>query len=915
MRKSVVSVFFVSIFILGAFSPALSSAKAQTSSPPREPTYQEPCRPGQPCEDENGELFFIPTEESLSSPNAIGDSDDYGYTLSSTTFSWIGANNGTDTGIDDYWDITGAITLPFSFPFYENTYSTLYITGAGYLTFTDGNVTRFDTIPDDNEPNNFISVLRQYFSYSGSNVYYKDFGTYFVVQWNKLKDSDGGEYTFEAVLYPNGNISFQYRTMPDTNWGYYCSTSGIENNTGTDGLAYWDDCNRPANANSAVLFTRPGPSARVGAYPLYLGEFAYSQDVDEFTFTLTNNGNLGTDVYDMTATTAPLGGGWSVGLFDAGAGTPLSDTDADGVVDSGSLAQGVSKEILVRVSAPAGLTLGAAIKTYVDISSSLNPAKTKTVTIESTVPAAFAQTYKDSAIHTLRTEINWPVGQVEADIDSEAWNVNDPVIIETKDHNFVHVWMDYDYGQNTGGARLDYAVVDRFGQVIKAPTTLSPIFDVAGYYTDQYEFTLAEMQDGKVGVVWARRLTSPDYQYNYNIWFAIISPSGTVAYGPVNLTNNNAWGSYMYGNNVGFYNPDISTSSDNRFFITWGKYSQSANTEDIFYTICQSNGTAVVPVTAMTASVSGSSYYYPSAQIALSENRFFVTYEYYYDSGQYSYFDLLYRVFDSSGNTLVSPSNLNFAPDTAIQLSGGNILLASTRMGGGIRYQIRNGTTYALIYQSDYLSHPSSGGSEYGSLGVTKDSNNRGILTWKSDSQHYLYYAYVQGSNGALLSGPVIFKRSDSLGLSYNGSSLTTNSWSPSVGIDLVGSFSSGLFGSAPGGVAVLKLQYNNIGIGTAESPKLTLTLPTGLTWGGDTSGITPALIGNTVVWQLPELGFGSSGEFNVYLAVDNAISVPSFLDLSLSLSSEGTDANPSDNFDTAQVMVGLQEFLPILLR
>ena len=79
--------------------------------------------------------------------------------------------------------------------------------------------------------------------------------------------------------------------------------------------------------------------------------------------------------------------------------------------------------------------------------------------------------------------------------------------------------------------------------------------------------------------------------------------------------------------------------------------------------------------------------------------------------------------------------------------------------------------------------------------------------------------------------------------------------------------------------------------------------------------GVTPDLVGSTVVWQLPELAFASSEDFVVYLAVDGATPVPSFFDVSLELTSEGVDVNPEDNTDTAQVMVGPQIFLPLLLR
>jgi len=511
--------------------------------------------------------------------------------------------------------------------------------------------------------------------------------------------------------------------------------------------------------------------------------------------------------------------------------------------------------------------------------------------------------------------LNWPVKQIEADVYTEAWNVNEPTIIETLDHNFVHVWMDYYWGQNTGGAAMHYAVLDHFGQVIKDPATLSSIYDVAGYYTDQYDFAVAVAQDGKIGVVWTRRLTNSSNQNNYNIWFAILNPSGTVAYGPVNLTNNTSWGSYSTGNRVEIITPDISASEDNRFFITWQKYDPSADTEDIYYSIRQSNGALVVPVTAMTDSVPGSSFYIPTAQISLSGNRFFVTYAYYYISGQYYTRELNYRVFNSSGGTLTPPSNLGFYAESAVQLLGGNILLASSNYSDGFRYQIRNGSTYGLIYESTNLSHPSSGEIGYRTLAVTKDADNRGILTWSDQNARYLYYAYVHGSNGALLSGPVIFQQSDWLGMSRNGSSLTTNSWSPTVGVDLVGTFSSGLYGAAPGGIAMLQLRNSNVGTNTAEFPELTLTLPAELTYVSDTSGVTPDLIGSTVVWQLPELAFGSSEDFVVYLAVSAAAPIPSFIDVSLVLSSEGVDNNPADNTDTTQVLVGLQIFLPLLLR
>ena len=908
------SKFLAIIIILGALAPAaLKPAEAQTPPPPPELERRAHCLPGQPCEDENGERFMLPTEETLAEPTAIGDTDDYGYYLGSTTYSWIDATGGTNTGITDPYGKTAAIPLPWAFPFYEKSYTHIYITGAGYATFDDAWVDPYFTVPDESEPNNLISVLSKYHTYSNSKVYYRSFGTHFVIQWNNLKDDDGGTYTFEAVLYPDGNIKFQYKTLPVPSGGWWCSTAGIENASGLDGLTFWNYCEYPTTSGTAVLFMRPLPSARVWAHPLYLGAFASSLDVDDFSFTLTNTGDLGADTYDMSVTTAPLGMGWNAELFDKATGLPLTDTDADGTIDSGPLAQGASMEILVRVSAPAGLALGAHNKTYVDITSSLNTGKTKIITIESTVPAAFAQTYIDSTDQTLKTDLNWTPTQLEVDISGDAWNAYYPAVIETPEHNFVQVWSDYDWnGANTNGLVLRYAVIDRFGRVVKGPTLLSPIYDVAGYSTSQWGTALAVASDGKVGVVWIKHLEDLAGQENNNIWFAVLNSNGSLAYGPVNLTNDNTWGDRQSWNAVDFNYPDISASADNRFMITWGRFTQTIFTQDIYYTICLSSGAQVLPITKMTTSDSINEYY-PCAQIALSGNRFFVAYGHYWQSGQNYYSESLYRVFDSSGGTLTPPTTLGFYPSAAVQLSGGDILLAQEINGGGVRYQIRNGTSYGLIAEGE-LSHPSGVAGSF-TLSVTKDANNRGILTWSDQNDRYLYYGLVSGSNGAVLTNPVIFHRSDRFELSLTGSGITTNSWSPAAGVDLSARFASELFGGAPGGTASVWMDFMNTGAATSTATQLVLTLPDGLSYASDSSGVVPVVAGNTVTWALPDMPFGAESGFQVWVYIDGSAAAGTLYPISLAISSSSADANPADNSDSAQVLAGLMHFLPNLFR
>jgi len=380
--------------------------------------------------------------------------------------------------------------------------------------------------------------------------------------------------------------------------------------------------------------------------------------VDEFIFTVTNTGDLGADTFDMDVTTSPMGMGWSVTLHDAASGVPLTDTDSDGKVDTGPIAIAASRRVLARVSAPVGLAVGARNTTYVDVTSSRNTAKTKMVTIDSTVPAPFAQTVRDQTTTKLSSDLNWPTKQMEVEVFDEGWNGNQPAIVETLNNRFVHVWTDYQWSDDTpDGWVLRYAVTDKYGAIIKAATNLTNPPADSNYSSDISEPALAVAGDGRIGVIWTKRLYySPDGTYNMNVYFAILNTSGGIVQAPVNLTNITAYGSYSNSNQINFYYPGISASSA-RFFLTWEIYSQATGKEDVHYAVRQSTGAEVVAPTALTASVAGSSYYREPKQIQLTDNRFMVIYYHQYFNGQYYYQDELFKVLNSSGAVLTQETD------------------------------------------------------------------------------------------------------------------------------------------------------------------------------------------------------------------------------------------------------------------
>ena len=173
----------------------------------------------------------------------------------------------------------------------------------------------------------------------------------------------------------------------------------------------------------------------------------------------------------------------------------------------------------------------------------------------------------------------------------------------------------------------------------------------------------------------------------------------------------------------------------------------------------------------------------------------------------------------------------------------------------------------------------------------------------------------MSGSNGAVLTNPVIFHRSDRFELSLTGSGITTNSWSPAAGVDLSARFASKLFGGAPGGMASVWMDFMNTGATTSTATQLVLTLPDGLSYASDNSGIAPVVVGNTVTWALPDMPFGAESGFQVWVYIDGSAAAGTLYPISLAISSSSADANPADNSDSAQVLAGLMHFLPNLFR
>ena len=172
-----------------------------------------------------------------------GGPDEFGYIWIDSNhehgpeFDWIEISGvGTRLSLSD--ESIVEVDLPFPFPFYGDVKTKVRVCSNGYLTFATGSSVWTNTpIPDPSNPNDLIAVFWDDLNpTTGGNVYYyhDQEANRFIVEYQTVRRYSGtGDYTFQAILYPNGTIVYQFLEMTgDLN----SATVGIENADGTDGL-------------------------------------------------------------------------------------------------------------------------------------------------------------------------------------------------------------------------------------------------------------------------------------------------------------------------------------------------------------------------------------------------------------------------------------------------------------------------------------------------------------------------------------------------------------------------------------------------------------------------------------------------------------------------------------------------------
>jgi hypothetical protein len=707
-----------------------------------------------------------PIHKASVSPQTAPLVDRFGYELStSTPLTWVDANSGTEIFLDGDRDdnYSEALEIGFDFEYYEHTYSLLYVSTNGFISFGSGSESFTNrSIPEDTPPNNIIAPFWDDLDLSDGHVFikFRNQGGVrsLVVEWEQvLLYGSNDHLTFEVILYESGDILFQYL---DLNGSSNEATVGIEDGDGVDGLLYL--YNSPdLSAGTTIRFIRPGPGPRLKVLPLYQSGFAVDRK-SEFFVKVVNTNSTGSDTYDIGVSLSHPG--WTVTFYQADSGSQLVDTDGDGQRDTGSIPAGDTKDIRVHIRPPVFPQVGNFTKLDILTTSSKNPSKTQGVIIQVAIPAAYAQAYADS-VSGVFLGFSSRYWLTDVSID-RFFTGNTLSVTDTQQNQFIYTWERN--GEKSIGnevayySNIEYAVLDVFGKKIQEAASLTdnealatPTLLVNARYP-----ALASMPNGSTGILWAQYLLDLNtFKSNSNIHFAILNASGELAAGPINVTNNNEWRGQGQ-DNVPVYGAPQIAATNNRFFLSWSevKQNESGESSNLLYAIYSPTGNLVKSPTTLINNIPGVTQNIDPRLTDLTGDRVLMTYSIYNQAEQT--YSIAFAILNNNGGVetpaTTIPESSGWRMD-AEQFTNGNILIGWTNPATDqMAFVILDNEGEQVLSQPKDLSLLANRIPDYVSVTISEDGD--GVLTWMdAEWKDYLFYALID-EIGNVKTPPMISK-------------------------------------------------------------------------------------------------------------------------------------------------------------
>ncbi|MGA1871638.1 MAG: carboxypeptidase regulatory-like domain-containing protein, partial [bacterium] len=185
-------------------------------------------------------------DESIGSPVTLssGGPDSFGYMWMDSdvpgepvSYEWEDiSSTGTQLTVSNCDDCYQEVSLGFTFSFYGNEFTSMYVSSNGFITFGEG-ADHFNNypLPTGSAPANLIACFWDDLSPKVSgDVYFLSDGDRAVVQFDNCAHVDEiGSYTFQVILYAEDRIKCYYKMMfGDVS----TATIGIQNETKDAGL-------------------------------------------------------------------------------------------------------------------------------------------------------------------------------------------------------------------------------------------------------------------------------------------------------------------------------------------------------------------------------------------------------------------------------------------------------------------------------------------------------------------------------------------------------------------------------------------------------------------------------------------------------------------------------------------------------
>ncbi len=190
----------------------------------------------------NAQIAGYPPSQGMPQKGS-GGADNFGHIwidsdeASGPEFQWYDISiSGTPLNLTGNNAISDQINIGFNFPFYGTLYDKIRVCTNGWLSFTSYSVAYNNTnLPNPLAPRSMVAPLWDDLLFAtDSKAYFKTESNKLIVEFQNIYTvTGGGPYTFEVILYDNGNIILQYLSLQNLEESY---TVGIQNQAADDGL-------------------------------------------------------------------------------------------------------------------------------------------------------------------------------------------------------------------------------------------------------------------------------------------------------------------------------------------------------------------------------------------------------------------------------------------------------------------------------------------------------------------------------------------------------------------------------------------------------------------------------------------------------------------------------------------------------